>query len=189
MSQSAVPVKPSRGLERFLVVVIVLCVVWLFAFQMGLVTDQQLSIKPVSERKPLGNMSMPLLNGGTWNSNSERGKVLLVNYWATWCPPCRHELPDLEALYNKYRSKGFQVVGIEMGGEPKSQVQSFVLNSGITYPVAYPSNVQALVSVAPALPTSVVTDRQGRVVMSFTGAVNRAEFEPVLHKLLDEPGG
>ncbi len=186
MVKSTQTAKPGRGAERFLVVVIVLCVIWLFAFQMGLVTDQQLSIKPVAERQPLGSMSMPLLNGGTWNSASEKGKVLLINYWATWCPPCRHELPDLEKLYQKYGSKGFEVVGIEMGGEPKAQVQSFVQSNNITYPVAFPTDVQALVSVAPALPTSVLTDRQGRVVMSITGAINRSQFEPVLKKLLVE---
>lgn len=179
--------KPGRRAERFLVFIIVSCLVWLLAFQLGFVTDQKLEIKPVSERQPMGNMSMPLLAGGTWNSGSDKGSVLLVNYWATWCPPCRHEIPDLEALYNKYSTRGFRIVGIEMGGETKGAVQSFVQQSGITYPVALPKDLQALVNVAPALPTTIVTDRQGRVVMSITGAINRAQFEPVLKKLLAEP--
>jgi thiol-disulfide isomerase/thioredoxin len=98
-----------------------------------------------------------------WNLKSLRGKVVLVNFWATWCPPCRREIPDLDALYKRFREHGFVILAIT--GEEASTVRPFLSQLKVSYPVLLDpgQKVKELFRVD-GVPKSFVFDRKGRLV-------------------------
>ncbi len=115
------------------------------------------------------SFTVPLLAGGSGSLYGYRDHAVLANLWATWCPPCRHEMPALERLYRTYRAQGFLVVGIDQG-ENDARVAAFVKKVGVTYPILmdhdqqYGQAFQAL-----GLPTSVFIGRDGTVATTFDG--------------------
>jgi peroxiredoxin len=122
----------------------------------------------------------------------QRGRVLLVNFWATWCDPCREEFPDLVRLYNTYRSRGLSVVAISMD-EPESRpaIEQFLNTQGATFGSyrQHFKDFEALVnSINPrwggAIPATFLYDREGRLVESWEGATPFEEFETAVKPLL-----
>ena len=120
------------------------------------------------------------------------GKVVLVNFWATWCPPCRREMPALEALYLKYRERGLVVLAVNQW-EDADHVFAYMgqLNVFPTFPVLFDpeSRVSADYGVK-GLPTSFLVDRQGRLVYRAIGGreFDHPDIERLLHTLLQESG-
>lgn len=120
------------------------------------------------------------------------GKVVLVNFWATWCPPCRREMPALEALYLKYRARGLVVLAVNQW-EDADHVFAYMgqLNVFPTFPVLFDpeSRVSADYGVK-GLPTSFLVDRQGRLVYRAIGGreFDHPDIERLLHTLLQESG-
>jgi thiol-disulfide isomerase/thioredoxin len=116
-----------------------------------------------------------------------RGQVLLVNLWATWCPPCKEEMPTLESFYNKYKEQGFAVVGIN-DGDPTKDVLQFVKDYRLTFPVwldpTYMATEQAFKSIN--LPTSYVIDRNGVVQLQWVGGISRKMLEEHVVPLIME---
>ena len=103
------------------------------------------------------------LQGRTWHLRDLRGKVVLVNFWATWCPPCRKEMPDLDALYNKFKDQGFVVLAIS--DEEAAKVTPFITGHRITYPVMLdPGRKVNDAFVVEGIPKSFVYDRSGKMV-------------------------
>jgi peroxiredoxin len=103
------------------------------------------------------------LQGRTWHLRDLRGKVVLVNFWATWCPPCRKEMPDLDALYNKFKDQGFVVLAIS--DEEAAKVTPFITGNKITYPVMLdPGRKVNDAFVVEGIPKSFVYDRSGKMV-------------------------
>jgi thiol-disulfide isomerase/thioredoxin len=118
-----------------------------------------------------------------------RGKVVLLNFWATWCKPCRAEIPDLIDLQTKYAGK-LQVVGLSVDDDAPEGVQKFVQEFGINYPVALaPPELRESYGGIPALPTSFVLDTEGRVVQKHTGLRDPALYETEIRALLGLPFG
>jgi len=116
-----------------------------------------------------------------------QGKVLVVNFWAPWCPPCREEIPGFIDLQKKYGDKGLTFVGIALD-EP-SRVQAFVDEVGINYPVLIGGTEGGQLSTVAGnrlggLPYTVVIDRQGKAVANFTGAVAEKKLEELVAPLL-----
>jgi len=103
------------------------------------------------------------LSGKKWNLKSLRGKVVLVNFWATWCPPCRKEMPDLQSLYNRFKDQGFVILAIS--DEEASKVKPFLAEGHFTYPVMLDpgEEVNKLFQVV-GIPKSFVYDREGKLV-------------------------
>lgn len=124
------------------------------------------------------------LDGGTYDLAEEKGKVILLNIWATWCGPCRHEIPELVKLQNTYAKKGFEVVGVSVdSAEMEGQIAPFVEETGINYPVVLdPRGVIADVFETNILPTSALIDRDGTVVWTHIGMVE-ADDEQLLSAL------
>ena len=112
--------------------------------------------------------------------------MVLVNNWATWCPPCKAEMPDLQAYYQAHSSQGFVVVAIE-AGESAASVADFLKPFGITFPVWLDPTGSALQAFQNQdLPSSYVIGRDGSLVMDWTGPVNRPTLEKYLTPLLEK---
>jgi len=119
------------------------------------------------------------LQGNPWHLRDLRGKVVLVNFWATWCPPCRKEMPDLQALYEKYKDQGFVVVSIS--DEQAAKVQPFITERKITYPVLLDPGrkVNDLFQVE-GIPKSFVYDREGKLVAQSIDMRTRNQFQAMI---------
>ena len=119
------------------------------------------------------------LQGKTWNLKGLRGKVVLLNFWATWCPPCRKEMPDLEALYLRFKDKGFVVLAIS--DEDAAKVNPFLAERNITYPVLLDPgrkvNEQFQIE---GIPKSFVYDRSGKLVAQSIDMRTRGQFLEML---------
>ncbi len=143
-------------------------------------------ISPAGERRAMPALVMAQLDGGTWRMADHRGQVVLVNYWASWCGPCREETPGLIRLWRDLGSKGLAVVGISLDEGGTEKVQRFVDELHVTYPVALPQPMSQLAYGMAGLPTSILVDRHGRVAKTYTGAVRQRDFEKDVQALLAE---
>ena len=116
-----------------------------------------------------------------------RGQVVLVNLWATWCPPCKAEMPALESFYKKHKDQGFTVVAIN-DGDPTKDVLQFVKDYKLTFPVwldpTYIATEQAFKSLN--LPTSYVIDRNGMVQLQWVGGISRKMLDRYVIPLITE---
>lgn len=115
---------------------------------------------------------VPRLGGGSAGLDSYRGNVVVMNLWATWCPPCRAEMPDLQRLYGKYHSRGVVVLGVDQG-ESAERATEFAQSLRIHYPILIDQNQQyGRVYAALGMPTTIIVDRNGMVVRGFDGPLS-----------------
>jgi thiol-disulfide isomerase/thioredoxin len=127
---------------------------------------------------------------GQWQKLAAwKGKVLVVNYWATWCPPCREEMPMFSALQKKYQANGVQFVGI--GIDSVDKIREYQISEKITYPLLIGTldamrSSQALGNTAQALPFTVLITRQGQLDIVKLGKFTEAELEARLQVLLKQ---
>ena len=127
------------------------------------------------------------LDGESVNLAGARGKVVLLNFWATWCGPCRMEVPDLVALQKKYKDR-LQVIGLIIDDTDEDAIRAFAKRYGINYPVAIaPAETRFEFGGVPALPTSFVIDAQGRVVQKHIGLRDPVLYETEIRALLGMP--
>jgi peroxiredoxin len=158
--------------------------------------------EPRFRRIPVGSgqapaWSMKDLERKTVSSDDFTGKVVLLNFWATWCPPCVREIPDLNQFYLAHASEGFVVVGASVENGQSDVVKRFVERRKIAYPVLIADEaVQGMfggMSSTPMmpgglpLPTTFVIGRDGRYVAHYLGALDQAELEKVILPLLRQP--
>jgi peroxiredoxin len=103
------------------------------------------------------------LNGKSWSLKELRGKVVLVNFWATWCPPCRKEMPDLESLYNRFSSKGLVILALS--DEDDAKVRAFIAARKFTYTILLdPESTVKKRFLIEGIPQSLLYDRSGKLV-------------------------
>jgi thiol-disulfide isomerase/thioredoxin len=115
-----------------------------------------------------------------------RGKVVLLDFWATWCLPCRRAMPELQKLHDKYQARGFLVLGVSIDEDGEEKVKRFVAAKRITYPIALDSEDDPTWDAfkVTALPASFLVDGQGRIVARWTGTADLAEVEAKLQTIL-----
>jgi len=131
-------------------------------------------------------MQATLLDGRQTSLETLRGKVVLVNFWATWCPYCRHEMPDMERFYQDYRGRGFEILALAQD-EDSETVRQFMAKEGYPFPVAMAQAEQAAaLGGVSRLPTSFIIDKQGRVRHKVSGQVHYARLEELVKPLLEE---
>lgn len=114
-----------------------------------------------------------------------QGKVVLINFWATWCPPCRKEIPDLIRLQREYRSRGLQVIGVTYPPQKLAEVRRFVRKLKVNYPVALgKQETMWLFSRSETLPMTVVIGKDGSIRDIIKGILLPEEFEQKIKPLL-----
>jgi cytochrome c biogenesis protein CcmG/thiol:disulfide interchange protein DsbE len=125
------------------------------------------------------------LRGRTIRLSDYRGKVVVLNFWATWCPPCRAEMPDLVKMQRAYRSKGLQVIGVTYPPQEIEEVRQFVKQLGVNYPIALGTKeIKTLFDESETLPLTIVIDRHGNVRERIEGILLPVEFEQKIKPLL-----
>jgi thiol-disulfide isomerase/thioredoxin len=125
------------------------------------------------------------INGRQFRLSDYRGKVVLINFWATWCPPCRAEIPDLVKLQRDYRSRGLRVIGVTYPPQKLSEVRRFARKAKMNYPVAIGSrNTKLLFTSSETLPMTIVIGRDGNVKDIIEGILLPEEFEQKIKPLL-----
>ena len=124
------------------------------------------------------------LGGGSGALSDYRGRIVVLNLWATWCPPCRAEMPDLQRLYQKFRSRGVVVLGIDQG-ESGARAAVFAAALGIRYPILIDEQQQyGRVYAALGMPTTIVIDRSGIVQRGYDGALSYDQMAAAIAPLI-----
>lgn len=128
---------------------------------------------------------LPDSKGKIVNLADFKGKVVVVNFWATWCPPCRNEIPGFISVYNKQKSKGVEILGVSLDRNGWDVINPFVAKMKIPYPVVLGdgSTADAWGGIE-AIPTTFLVDKSGNIVEKHVGYMSEAEFEKWLKKLL-----
>ncbi len=142
-------------------------------------------IRFVRDPDPAPEFKLKTLDGKELNLESSRGKVILLNFWATWCGPCREELPGLISLQSRYKDR-LQIIGLVVDDDDEKEIRSVVESEGINYPVALAdSSTRFAYGGIAALPTVFLINTEGRVVQKHVGLFNPALFETEVRALLD----
>ncbi len=144
------------------------------------------SVIPLAVSHAAPELSLTDLHGSPVALADYRGTVVLVNNWATWCPPCKAEMPTLQAYYEDHKGQGFTIIAIE-SGDPLAEVVGFVAEYGLTFPVWPDAAMKSIGAFRnPGLPSSYVIDRAGIVRLAWAGAVSRDMLEKYVTPLLKE---
>jgi thiol-disulfide isomerase/thioredoxin len=146
----------------------------------------QFGVSTVDNRKTTVNFSLPRLGGGAdWNFSEYRGSVVVVNYWATWCPPCRFETPGLVNIAKEFNSRSVEMVGVTMDDD-FALVQPFIEKYNIKYQIVLPGNDPNVGKDGMALPTTFLYDKTGRLAKKYTGIVLESTLRSDIEDLLKE---
>jgi cytochrome c biogenesis protein CcmG, thiol:disulfide interchange protein DsbE len=133
---------------------------------------------------PAPDFTLPLLDGGQLRLSSYRGKVVLLDFWATWCVPCREETPHFVELQKKYGDRGLQIIGISMDDSP-DPVHPFSQQFHINYPIVMgTAEVGSAYGGVLGLPIAFLIDREGHIHSKHMGATDPAVFEEEIKSLL-----
>jgi thiol-disulfide isomerase/thioredoxin len=125
-------------------------------------------------------------DGRTVRLSDYKGKVVLLDFWATWCGPCKIEIPWFMEFERKYKDRAFAVIGVAMDDEGWEVVKPFIADMGINYRIVQGSDMIAqLYGGVQALPTTFLLDRQGKVASVHVGLASKRDFEDGIEKLLE----
>lgn len=129
------------------------------------------------------DFALPSVGGDTVRLSDFRGKVVIVDFWATWCQPCRMEIPDFIAMYDEYKDKGLVIVGVAL--DVPDRVRAFAQSNGMNYPVVFGNQeVANQWGGIQGIPTTFIVDQEGNIVDRAVGYRSRAYFESKIKPLL-----
>lgn len=141
---------------------------------------------PMPVEYPAPELELVTMQGDAVSLADYRGQVVLLNLWATWCPPCKEELPVLEAYYKNHRDEGFVIIGVE-DGQPVEEVEAYIKTTGVTYPIWIGHEYATEIAFSAfSLPSSFVIDREGTVRLSWVGVISTAMLEKHITPLIEK---
>ncbi len=144
------------------------------------------SVVPSVVNFPAPELILNDLNGNKINISDFRQEIVLINNWATWCPPCKAEMPTLLKYYKAHSDQGFMLIGIE-AGDPLENVVKFVNEYGLTFPILLDPTSKSLIAFHnDSLPSSYVIDHDGTVILAWTGPTSMAMLEKYITPLLEQ---
>jgi len=163
----------------------------------GCGSREPVDLIPVAKRVSAAEVKVDFFNGapkGVASPSSSilgqmKGKVVILDFWATWCGPCRMEIPSLIKVYNEYHPRGLEVLGLSIeinDGQPRNYFGDFISASGITYPVGLASTETIAAYGINPIPTAFFIDKAGRIALSYVGARPEGDFTAAIEKLLAE---
>jgi peroxiredoxin len=146
-----------------------------------------LSSSSQTTQTPLPEFSLPDLSGKQHSIKEWQGKVLVINFWATWCPPCLKEMPEFEAMQNEFSDKGLQFVGIAL--DDLEPIKEFIASKKITYPILLGEDqgtklAHDLGNIVNTVPFTVIVDKKGLVTKSHMGELSREQLLETVTPLL-----
>jgi cytochrome c biogenesis protein CcmG/thiol:disulfide interchange protein DsbE len=131
------------------------------------------------------DFTLKTLDGKTLQLSKMKGKVVLVNFWATWCGPCRAEIPDFMEVYNRYNKKGFEIVGIALDNEGWEVVKPYMQKMNINYPIVLGDGpLTVAYGGVDAIPTSFLVDKEGYIIGKRIGLLPKQILDKSLSQLL-----
>ena len=186
MQVVAPPVQPKRRNPLALVVVAVIAAGMLY-FGLHMPRRSGGNNPPaIGFGTPAPDFTLETLDGKNVSLSDFKGKAVVVNFWATWCGPCKIETPWLVELQNQYGSQGLQVVGVAMDDSGKDEIAKFAKDMGMNYPVLIGKEaVGDAYGGVPALPESFFVGRDGKIVDKIIGLKGRSDIEDSVKKALD----
>lgn len=180
------PAQPAgRNPLALVFVAIVAAGMLYFGFHMARRSGIDHAPGPLGYGTPAPNFTLQTLDGKNLSLADLKGKAVVVNFWATWCGPCKIETPWLVELQNEYGAQGLQVVGVAMDDSGKDEIEKFAKDMGVNYPVLIGKEaVGDAYGGVPALPESFFVSRDGKIVDRIIGLKGRAEIEDAVKKAL-----
>ncbi|MCW5980449.1 MAG: TlpA family protein disulfide reductase [Bryobacteraceae bacterium] len=144
------------------------------------------SVKPAREREPAPDFSLKDADGRTVRLSDYKGKVVLLNFWATWCGPCRIEIPWFRDFESNFKDRGFAVIGVSMDEEGWEVVKPYVERAKVNYRVVIGDDeVAGNYGGVSSLPTSFIIDRDGRIASVHIGLVSKDNYAKDINALLE----
>jgi peroxiredoxin len=153
-------------------------------------TAKASTLKPHKERKAAPDFALKDANGQAVRLADYRGKVVLLDFWATWCGPCKIEIPWFKEFERQHKDRGFAVLGVAMDEEGWDVVKPFAQNIGINYRIMVgDDSIAKQYGGVDALPTTFLIDRDGRIAAVHVGLSSKRDFEDGIQELLEARGG
>ena len=147
------------------------------------------SVKPDKDRKDAPDFTLKDADGKVVHLSDYKGKVVLLDFWATWCGPCKIEIPWFMEMQRKHKEQGFEVLGVAMDDEGWEAVKPFLTELGVNYRVVIGNDATAqLYGGVDALPTTFLIDRTGKIAAVHIGLVPKKDFQDGVEELLQAPG-
>jgi len=150
-------------------------------------TVRAASLRPHKERKKAPDFALKDANGQTVHLSDYRGKVVLLDFWATWCGPCKVEIPWFQEFERQNKDKGFAVLGVAMDDDGWDAVKPFAQERGINYRLVLGNDAVGDQYGVDAMPTTLLIDRDGNIASIHVGLTGKSEFEDGIQELLQAP--
>jgi len=185
------PESGRGGRSPLVLVVLALAVTGMLYFAFHAARRTQAGVAPSAlMTSPAPNFTLESLDGKNMTLSEFRGKAVLLNFWATWCAPCKIEMPWFVELQNQYGPQGLQIVGVAMDDSSKEDIAKFAKDMGVNYPVLIgKESVGDEYGGVPALPESFFIGRNGKIVDKIIGLKGKEEIEDSIKKALDTQTG